>query len=152
MIDTNEFHSTTNACIEGTRLRDHPTTLSPQWNKVQPKGLNGLFYVPPHVCGAVIIYPEYALGGYYLRQMSAVSHSTFSFAKIGNIYYQFLETLTGRGISQVNYAVPRLSKFYEDTRRSYKDFQQVWYKLELFKVCRNNMPCEVKKNISQLNY
>ena len=151
MIDTNEFHSTTNACVEGTRLRDHPTTLSPQWNKVQPKRLNGLFYVPPHVCGAVIINPGYALWAVIIFTPD-VGCVSFSFAKIGNIYYQFLETLTGRGISQVNYAVPRLSKFYEDTRRCYKDFQQVWYKLELFKVCRNDMPCEVKKNISQLNY
>ena len=25
----------------------------------------------------------------------------------------------------------------------HKDFQLVWYELEMFKVCRDNMPCEV---------
>ena len=56
-----------------------------------------------------------------------------------------METLTGRGVSRVNYEVPRLSKLREDARRCFKDFHQVWYKLELFKVCRDDMPCEVKK-------
>ena len=64
--------------------------------------------------------------------------------KIGSI--QFLGTLTGRGVSRVNYEVPRLSKLHEDARRCSKDFQQVWYELEMFKVCRDDMPCEVKKN------
>ena len=62
------------------------------------------------------------------------------------LQYQFLETLTSRGVSRVNYEVPRLSKLHEDSRRCSKDFQQVWYKLELFKVCCDDMPCEVKKN------
>ena len=48
-------------------------------------------------------------------------------------------------MSQVNYEVPRLSKLHEDARRCFKDFQQVWYELEIFKVCRDDMPCEVKK-------
>ena len=56
---------------------------------------------------------------------------------------QFLGTLTGRGVSRVNYEVPRLSKLHEDARRCSKDFQQVWYELEMFKVCRDDMPCEV---------
>jgi len=34
---------------------------------------------------------------------------------------------------------------HEDARRCSKDFQQVWYELEMFKVCRDDMPCEVKK-------
>ena len=55
-------------------------------------------------------------------------------------------TLTGRGVSRVNYEVPRLSKLHEDGRRCSKEFQQVWYELEMFKVCRDDMPCEVKKN------
>jgi hypothetical protein len=38
------------------------------------------------------------------------------------------------------------AKLHEDARRCSKDFQQVWYELEMFKVCRDNMPCEVKKN------
>ena len=58
---------------------------------------------------------------------------------------QFLGTLTGRGVSRLNYEVPRLSKLHEDARRCSKDFQQVWYELEMFKVCRDDMPCEVKK-------
>ena len=62
-----------------------------------------------------------------------------------HFYYQFLETLTGRGVSRVNYEVPRLSKFHEDARRCSKDFQQVWYELEMFKVCRDDMPCEVAR-------
>ena len=49
-------------------------------------------------------------------------------------------------MSRVNYEVPRLSKLHEDARRCSKDFQQVWYELEMFKVCRDDMPCEVKKN------
>ena len=53
--------------------------------------------------------------------------------------------LTGRGVARVNYEVPRLSKLHEEARRCSKDFQQVWYKLELFKVCRDDMPCKVKK-------
>ena len=44
------------------------------------------------------------------------------------------------------YGVSRLSKLHEDARRCSKDFQQVWYELEMFKVCRDDMPCEVKKN------
>ena len=52
----------------------------------------------------------------------------------------------GRDVSRVNYEVPRLSKLHEDARRCSKDFQQVWYELEMFKVCRDDMPCEVKKN------
>ena len=48
-------------------------------------------------------------------------------------------------MSRVNYEVPRLSKLHEDARRHFKDFQQVWYELEMFKVCRDDMPCEVKK-------
>jgi len=60
--------------------------------------------------------------------------------------YQFLETLTVRGVSRVNYEIPRLSKLHEDAQRCSKDFQQVWYELEMFKVCRDDMPCEVKKN------
>jgi hypothetical protein len=63
-----------------------------------------------------------------------------------HFYYQFLETLTGRGVSRVNDEVPRLSKLHEDARRCSKDFQQVWYELEMFKVCRDDMPCEVKKD------
>ena len=55
-----------------------------------------------------------------------------------------METLTVRGVSQVNDEVPRLSKWHEDARRCSKDFQQVWYELEMFKVCRDDMPCEVK--------
>ena len=53
------------------------------------------------------------------------------------VYYQFLGTLTGRGVSRVNYEVSRLSKLREDARRCSKDFQQVWYELEMFKVCRD---------------
>jgi len=34
---------------------------------------------------------------------------------------------------------------HEDGRRCSKEFQQVWYELEMFKVCRDDMPCEVKK-------
>ena len=60
-----------------------------------------------------------------------------------SFYYQFLETLTGRGVSRINYEVPRLSKLHEDARRWSKDFQQVWYELEMFKVCRDDVPCEV---------
>ena len=52
-------------------------------------------------------------------------------------------------MSRVNYEVPRLSKLHEDARRCSKDFQQVWYELEMFKVCRDDMPCEVKKNHSE---
>ena len=63
-----------------------------------------------------------------------------------HFYYQFLGTLTGHGVSRVNYEVPRLSKLHEDGRRCSKEFQQVWYELEMFKVCRDDMPCEVKKN------
>ena len=48
-------------------------------------------------------------------------------------------------MSQVNYEVPRLSKLHEDGRRCSKEFQQVWYELEMFKVCHDDMPCEVKK-------
>jgi len=48
--------------------------------------------------------------------------------------------MTGRGVSRVNYEVPRLSKLHEDARRCFKDFQQVWYELEMFKVCRDDMP------------
>ena len=44
------------------------------------------------------------------------------------------------------YEVPRLFKLHEDARRCSKDFQQVWYELEMFKVCRDDMPCEVKKD------
>ena len=62
-----------------------------------------------------------------------------------HFYYQFFETLTDRGVSRVNYEVPRLSKLHEDARRCSKDFQQVWYELKMFKVCRDDMPCEVKK-------
>ena len=58
---------------------------------------------------------------------------------------QFLGTLTVRGVSRVNYEVPRLSKLHEDARRCSKNFQQVWYKLELLKVCRDDMPCKVIK-------
>ena len=47
---------------------------------------------------------------------------------------QFLGTLTGRGVSRVNYEVSRLSKLHEDARRCSKDFQQVWHELEMFKV------------------
>ena len=50
-------------------------------------------------------------------------------------------------MSRVNYEVPRLSKLHEDARRCSKDFQQVWYELEMFKVCRDDMPCEVKKYV-----
>ena len=57
-----------------------------------------------------------------------------------------METLTGRGVSRVNYEVPRLSKLHKAARRCSKDFQQVWYELEMFKVCRDDMPCEVKKD------
>ena len=67
--------------------------------------------------------------------------------------YQFLETLTVRGVSRVNYEIPRLSKLHEDARRCSKDFQQVWYLLrvgDIFKVCRDDMPCEVKKNTGVL--
>ena len=49
-------------------------------------------------------------------------------------------------VSRVNYEISRLSKLHEDARRSSKDFQQFWYELEMFKVCRDDMPCEVKKN------
>ena len=38
------------------------------------------------------------------------------------------------------------AKLHEDARRCSKDFQQVWYELEMFKVCRDDMPCEVKKD------
>ena len=48
-------------------------------------------------------------------------------------------------MSRVNYEVPRLSKLHEDARKRSKDFQQVWYELEMFKVWRDDMPCEVKK-------
>ena len=44
------------------------------------------------------------------------------------------------------YEVPRLFKLHEDARRCSKDFQQVWYELEMFKVCRDDMPCEAKKD------
>ena len=44
------------------------------------------------------------------------------------------------GVSRVNCEVPRLSKFHEDARRCSKNFQQVWYELEMFKVCRDDMP------------
>ena len=37
---------------------------------------------------------------------------------------------------RVNYEVPRLSKLHEDARNCPKDFQQVLYELEMFKVCR----------------
>ena len=82
---------------------------------------------------------------------SASVHQTFSSFSSSSknwqhFYHQFLETLTGRGVSRVNYEVPRLSKLHEDARRCLKDFQQVWYELEMFKVCRDDMPCEVKKN------
>ena len=60
--------------------------------------------------------------------------------------YQFLETLTVRGVSRVNYEIPRLSKLHEDARRCSNDFQQVWCELEMFKMCLDDMPCEVKKN------
>ena len=53
----------------------------------------------------------------------------------------------GRGVSRVNYEVPRLSKLHEDAQMGSKDCQQVWYKLELFKVCRDDMPCKVKKTL-----
>ena len=43
------------------------------------------------------------------------------------------------------FLLPGLSKLHEDARRSSKDFQQFWYELEMFKVCRDDMPCEVKK-------
>ena len=68
--------------------------------------------------------------------------------KIGSIFttYQFSGTLTGRGVSRVNYDVPRLSKLHEDARRYFKDFQQVWFELEMFKACRDDMLCEVKKD------
>ena len=59
---------------------------------------------------------------------------------------QFLETLTDRGLSRVNYKVPNLFKLHEDAQRCFKDFQEVWYKLESFKMCRYDMPCKVKKN------
>ena len=59
---------------------------------------------------------------------------------------QFLGTLTGHGVSRVNYEVSRLSKLREDARRCSKDLQQVWYELEMFNVCRDDMPCEVKRN------
>ena len=72
--------------------------------------------------------------------------SQSQFQKLVHFYYQFFETLTDRGVSQVNYEVPRLSKLHEGARRCFKDFQQVWYELEIFKVCRDDMPCEVKKN------
>ena len=51
-----------------------------------------------------------------------------------------------RGVTRVNDEVPRLFKLHEDARRCFKEFQQVWYELEMFKVCRDDMPCEVKKN------
>jgi len=49
-------------------------------------------------------------------------------------------------VSRVNDEVPRLSKLHEDARRCSKDFQQVWYELEMF-MCAATNPCEVKKNI-----
>ena len=55
-----------------------------------------------------------------------------------------LEYLAGFSFC-VNYEVSRLSKLREDARRCSKDFQQVWYELEMFKVCCDDMPCEVKK-------
>ena len=65
---------------------------------------------------------------------------------IGSIFlYDGSTKLTGRGVSQVNYEVPRLSKLHEDARRCSKYFQQVWYELEMFKVCRDDMLCEVQK-------
>ena len=51
-----------------------------------------------------------------------------------------------RVTSKLMYEVSRLSKLREDARRCSKDFQQVWYELEMFKVCRDDMPCEIKKN------
>ena len=77
-----------------------------------------------------------------------MSHKLFFI--YSSFYYQFLETLTGRGVSRVNDEVPRLSKLHEDARRCSKDFQQVWYELEMFKVCRDDMPCEVKKNTNMV--
>jgi len=53
-----------------------------------------------------------------------------------------LETLTGRGVSRVNYEVPRLFKLHEDARSCSKQFQQVWYELEMFKVYRDDVPYE----------
>ena len=50
-----------------------------------------------------------------------------------------------RVTSKLMYEISRLSKLREDARRCSKDFQQVWYELEMFKVCRDDMPCEVKK-------
>ena len=65
---------------------------------------------------------------------------------IGSIFlYDGSTKLTGRGVSRVNYEVPRLSKLQEDARRCFKYFQQVWYELEMFKVCYNDMLCEVQK-------
>ena len=61
------------------------------------------------------------------------------------IYYQYqfletLETLSWR--VRVNYEVPCLSKLHEDFQKCFKDFQQVWYELEMFKVYRDDMPYE----------
>ena len=60
-----------------------------------------------------------------------------------------METLTGRGVSRVNDDVPRLSKLHEDARRCSKDFQQVWYELEMFKVCRDYTTCRRGKKEHQ---
>ena len=50
-------------------------------------------------------------------------------------------------MSRVNDEVPRLSKLHEDAQRCSKDFQQVWYELEMFTVCRDDMLCDVKKKV-----
>ena len=53
-------------------------------------------------------------------------------------------------MSRVNYEVPRLSKLHEDARMCSKNFQQVGYELEIFKVCCDDMLCKVKKNTTLL--
>ena len=55
--------------------------------------------------------------------MSKVSSQSSS-SKNCCIFSQFLETLTGHGVSRVNYEVTRLSKLHEDARKCSKEFQQ----------------------------
>ena len=61
-----------------------------------------------------------------------------------HFYDQFFETLTDRGVSRVNYEVPRLSKLHEDARRCFKDFQQVWVQVWSCSKCAT-MTCRARK-------
>ena len=109
-----------------------------------------------YVCGTVCVHSIRVLYDFisnFWLNLIFVHHSFSEQLKIGSIFTTCTQlTLTGRGVSRVNYEVPRLSKLHEDGRRCSKDFQQVWYKLELFKVCHDDMPCEVKQNTHECSW